>query len=349
MSFRSRFVMKMRPTPGALEMQESSLDIVDPESVAVKIRCASICGTDLGIVDWSKWAARNYAPPFPLGHEFSGEIVEIGRQVNRLKVGDRVCAETHIACGQCEQCRINRRHTCLNLKLFSQQGWGCFSDYTIVPQDVLRKVPPTIPYDKAAVLEPLGISVRSVMALDVRGANLLVVGCGPIGLFTVAVAKLLGAARIVASDLVSDRRRLACEVGADGVVDPRACSLAQQIDEMPHLGKIDAAIDTTGRAEAIREALAILRPGGQLIVVGLSGERVQLDVGRHIVAREIAVRGIYGRLIDETWVQVERLLGAYPMRIDPIVTHAFSLDQFPHAFDVASTRKSGKVMFRLDD
>jgi len=348
MPLRSRFILKSRPVAGALDIEELALPGVGRESVIVKICYAAICGTDLHLYRWNKWAARNYVPPFPLGHEFSGEVVEIGSDVTKVKVGDRICAETHIACGNCQQCRMNRQHTCLNLKLFSKHGWGCFSDYTVVPQGVLRKVPSEIPLNKAVIMEPLGVSVRAIMDVDVRGGNLLVTGCGPIGLFAIAAARAFGASRIIASDPAHGRTKLAQEIGADAIIDPRGACFRTQIQEATSGEGIDVAIETSGYADAIQGALVTLRPGGHLVLLGLSDEEISLDFSCHIVLREISVRGVYGRLLDKTWLQVERLLRSSAINVDTVITHYFALEQFNQAFCLAASESVGKIVFEMN-
>src|SRR5262245_53405203 len=201
MTIQSRFVFKERPESGGLALRSVALSEPGKNEVLVKIHSASICGTDLHIYKWNSWAARTYRPPFRLGHEFGGAVVAIGRDVEGIRLGDHVTAETHIACGNCHQCRLNRRHTCEDLRLFSRVGLGCFSDYSVVPAVALRAVPSDIPLDHLTMMEPLGIAVRALTEARAAGAHVLVLGCGPIGLFAVAAAKAYGAASVTATDL----------------------------------------------------------------------------------------------------------------------------------------------------
>lgn len=347
MTFATRRLIKLRPEPGAIGLEEIALPPPLPDEVVVKVRYAAICGTDLHLYAWNDWAMRRYHPPFPLGHEFSGEVVEIGRDVAGFRPGDRVTAETHFSCGRCRQCRLNRRHTCLNLKVFSRLGRGCFSDYTIAPEQLLRRAPDGVSLRAAAVMEPLGISVRAVLDAQPHGANMLIVGCGPIGLFAIAAARAFGAARIVASDPSPLRRSLAQDIGADAVFDPNGDSMPSRINEITHGEGVEIALDASGNPDAIRQALDCLSPGGALSIVSLPSQEISLDIAQHVVLREIAIRGFYGRLIDETWLQVERLLSRGVVPIDRIVTHDFALDDHRNAFEAALGGGSGKVMFTL--
>jgi threonine 3-dehydrogenase len=335
-------LVKARAEPGALLLDRRPLPALGAQDVLVRVHSAAICGTDLHLYKWNNWASRHYHPPFPLGHEFSGVILEVGAGVTRLTEGERVVAETHLSCGHCEQCRANRRHTCLNLRLFSRLGRGCFCSHTVVPEQTLRKVPEQLDLRVAAIMEPLGVSVRAVMATEIRAARLLVIGCGPIGLFAVAAAKALGAATIVAVDPAPFRRQLAAELGARH-------TLASLDDEADGSGAgaadFDVAIDASGHPGAIRAGLALLKPGGSLIIASLPSEAVSLDLARHVVLREIVVRGVYGRLIDETWLQVENLLAAGTLDVRPILTHSFPLADYDRAFKTAASGEAGKVLF----
>src|SRR5262245_41079025 len=199
MSIQSRFVFKERPESGAIGLRSVVLANPEGEQVLVKIHSASICGTDLHIFKWNDWSARVYRPPFRLGHEFGGTVTAVGPDVKGIKPGDHVTAETHIACGHCHQCRLNRRHTCENLQLFSQIGLGCFSDYTVIPAAALRVVSGDIPLDHLTMMEPLGIAIRAVIEASIAGAHVLILGCGPIGLFAIAAAKAYGASSATAT------------------------------------------------------------------------------------------------------------------------------------------------------
>lgn len=338
-------VIKSHAGAGGLAMQTQDVPALGPRDVLVRVRQSAICGTDLHLYKWNDWAARNYKPPMPLGHEFAGEVIQVGGAVEHIKLGQHVAGETHLSCGACRQCRLNRRHTCENLRLFSKLDVGCFSDYLVVPDQVLRPVHPELPYSKAAIMEPFGVGVRAAMEVDLRGQNLLVVGCGPIGLYTIAAARHLGATTIIAADPSAYRRKLALAVGATAEVDPTTTPLGGAVREITRGENADVAIDASGSIKAIQDALACLVAGGKLVLVGVPSEPVPIDVSRHVINREIKIQGTYGRLIDETWLTAERLMLSGQLNLDAIVTHTLPLDRFQEAFDLAASGNAGKVTF----
>jgi threonine 3-dehydrogenase len=336
MGVASRFVFKERPESGALAIR--SIDLGDPKGtdVLVRIHSASICGTDLHIYRWNDWAARTYRPPLPLGHEFGGVVVAVGPSVTGIGPGDHVTAETHIACERCYQCRLNRRHTCDNLQLFSRLGLGCFSDYAIVPAAAIRIVPRDIPIELATLMEPLGISIRAITEARVAGQRVLVLGAGPIGLFAVLAARAHGAAEIVATELSPSRRELALQVGADVSGAPDLLAERAQV--------FDAVIDTTGQVAPVCAALDHIRSGGRMVFAGLYDELLPLDVTRHVVLREISLSGVYGRKLDETWIATERLLRTHASTVASVVTDRLLLADFDRAFEQALSGKGGKIV-----
>lgn len=338
-------VVMTRPEADAIALVRRPLKRMASDEARLRILSAGICGTDLHLVRWNAWAASAYRPPFALGHEFCAEVVETGESVLHVRPSDRVVAETHLACGHCRQCRANRRHTCENLQVFSRLDRGAFADYAVVPAALLRRVPEGVTPALASLFEPLGIAVRAASVGDAAGKSLLVTGCGPIGLLTVAVARAYGAHRIVVSDVVRHRLELALQLGADVAIDVSQQALRDGI-EGEH---IDVAIDASGNSRAINEALACVTTGGQLILTGMPEEAVSLDLARHVLLREVAIRGLYGRLIDETWLAAERLMTAPQFDLAPIITHRFALTEFAQAFACAKSGLAGKVLFHIAD
>jgi len=342
---RTRVLIKTRPEPGAVDLVMRPLPALRPDEALVRVRHAGICGTDLHIIAWNDWAARSYRPPFALGHELCGEIVDIGGS-SAFRVGDRVTAETHLACGTCRQCRLGRGHVCLDLMVFSRLDRGAFADYTVVPSALLRRVPDGIPDTVAAVMEPLGIAVRNVSETGVAGHDVLVTGCGPIGLFTIAAARAFGAARIFASDPVAERRALALRAGASEAFDPTAGSIAERVMSETGGHGADVALETSGSPAAIADALRSLSSGGTVIISGLPARDVAIDLAGMVVLREITIRGVYGRRLDRTWVETERAL-ASSLQVGPILTHSFALDDFERAIATAAAGACGKVLFEM--
>lgn len=331
---------KAAPEPGGLQLTRRRIRPLRVDEVLVRVHRAAICGTDLHIFRWNTWAARSYQPPFALGHELSGEVVAVGEDVTRVNVGDRVSLETHLACGYCSQCKAGRGHTCLELRTFGKLDQGAFAEYTIVPQTLLRAVPTEVLHKHACLMEPLGIALRAIHESAVGNGNLLVTGCGPIGLMSIAIARHLGARSIVATDFSRSRLDLALAVGA---------ALAVQADELAlhsiRNGGFDAAVDASGNPAAILEAMSLVQPGGIVVVTGMPTDPVAIDVARQTVLREVVLKGIYGRLIEETWREVSVLMPALTQELDCIVTHEFSLSEFKQAFEIAASAQAGKVEF----
>jgi threonine 3-dehydrogenase len=338
-----RVVILARPQAGAIALVPRTLPDMAPDEARLRILSAGICGTDLHIVRWNTWAASAYRPPFALGHEFCAEVVETGASVSHIRPGDRVVAETHLACGHCRQCRANRRHTCDNLRVFSRLDRGAFADYAVVPAALLRRVPEGVASEIASLSEPLGIAVRAASTGSVSGKHILITGCGPIGLLTVAAARAYGAHRILVSDVLSHRLALALQLGADVAID----ASRQRLHDGVGSELIDVAIDASGHAPAINDALACVSTGGQLILTGMPEEAVSLDLARHVLLREVTIRGLYGRRIDETWLAVERLMVSPRFNLAPIITHRFALTEFAQAFACAKSGLAGKVLFHI--
>lgn len=344
MADQSRSLLKEEAAPNSLALRSRALPPLGETDVLVRIQSASICGTDLHIYKWNDWAARNYRPPMPLGHEFGGTVAGVGAAVRRVRVGDAVTAETHLACGECRQCRLGRGHTCDDLRLFSRMGLGCFADFTVVPEAVLRVVPADVPAGLATIMEPLGVSVRAVTEVPVAGANVLVLGCGPIGLFAVGAARAYGAGRIVAADLSAYRLDLAERLGADIAVNPAERSIASVMPAALAKEKFDVVIETSGSERALDEAFESIRKGGDVVFASMPDKPFRIDLSRYLILREIGLRGVYGRRLDETWLRVEGLLRTHGQVLAQVLTHRFPLADFDAGFALASAGMAGKVV-----
>jgi threonine 3-dehydrogenase len=338
-------LLKTRATKGGVELANRPLPSIGAQEVLIKVKMAAICGTDMHIYEWNPWAAANYKLPLALGHEFCGEVIATGKGVTKAKVGDKVSAETHLGCGNCEQCRTGRKHTCRNLQLFSKMGLGCFAEYTALPEELARVVPSGIPDSYAAVMEPLGISVRAVAEASVSGKDIMVVGCGPVGLFAVAAAKSLGANTVIATDVSPKRLELAALAGAQVVCNPAMGHLTDIVLEVTGGLGVKVVIETSGSPAGIQNSFSAMAKGGRMVLVGLPSVPVELDIVKDIVTRETTIIGIYGRRIDQTWLLVEKLLLSNTLNIAPLLTHTFTLEQHRAAFEEAESRTSGKILF----
>ena len=339
-----RAIVKAAERPG-ISMQPVPVPEPGPEEVLIRVKAAAICGTDLHISQWNAWAQRaGIRLPLVMGHEFSGEVVGIGSRVRALKPGDHVAGETHLPCGECYQCRNGLQHICQNLKLFGIHRDGCFAEYTTIPELCAYKVPAAIPPRIAAMLEPLGTSLRAVLELDVSGGSVVVIGCGPIGLFAVASAKALGASRIIGLDVREERLALARRVGCHMALDPRQAETAGRIQDATGGVGADAILEASGNAAALEGAFQYLRKGGKVALVGLPSEPVRLNLGPDVVFKEATIIGIHGREMFRTWTRMQQLLGSGLLNVEPIVTHEMRLEEFAEGFALLEAGKGGKVI-----
>jgi len=340
---RMRALIKTSPV-------DTKLDIIDiPEpgraEVLFRVKAACICGTDLQIYNWSPWA-RNAGIKLPLvmGHECCGEVVALGSDVQGLKVGDKISAETHVPCQKCYQCLIGAQHICQNLKTFGIHMNGCFADYAILPAVCARKIPAEISYQAGAVMEPLGAAFRSVMEEEVGGANVVILGCGPIGIFAVTSAVTLGAARIVATDISPSRLKLAEKMGADVILNPHQDKLAESILELTGYYGADVVIDASGNVDAIRGAFSFLRKGGRVALLGVPDRTIELELVSQVVLKEAQIKGIHGRKMFSTWIRVENLLAAGKLNIKPAITHVLPLSKWKEGFKLSLSGEACKVI-----
>jgi threonine 3-dehydrogenase len=223
-------VVKAKAAPG-IELREVPVPVPGPGEVLVRVLAASVCGTDLHIFNWDPWAQGRIKPPLIPGHEFSGAVAGVGAGVTAVKEGDFVSAEMHVACGKCLQCRIGQAHICQHVKILGVDASGAFASYVIIPETNIWKLSPTIPRDWCSLLDPLGNAVHTVLAGDIAARTALVTGCGAIGLFSIAVAKACGAAKVFAVEVNAHRRAVAATMGADLVLDPATDKVEEQILE----------------------------------------------------------------------------------------------------------------------
>jgi threonine 3-dehydrogenase len=341
-------VVKQNFAPGA-SLVEMGIPTLDPGDVLVKVKATALCGTDLHIYEWSPWARHaGIKLPQVMGHEFSGEIVDVGNAVFDLKPGDTVAGETHIPCGRCYQCQNGQQHICANLTLYGVHTDGSFAQYTKIPAVCARKIPASIPFKIGAVLEPLGTAVRTCLDVGVSGKNLAVIGCGPIGLFAVAVSRAMGAAVIVATDVVPERLQLSKEIGADVALNPMEEDPVEAILNTTHGTGVDAVIEASGSVDALNQGFKYLRKGGTVGLIGLPSTPIKLNLGPDVIFKEARIIGIHGRKMFATWITMETMLAKGLLIIDPVISHLKSLAQFEEAFDLIKTGKGCKVILDPD-
>ena len=267
MSDTMQAVVKTKAAPGA-EIREVKVPAFGRNDVLVKVKVASICGTDLHIYEWDRWAQKRIHPPLIPGHEFCGEVAAFGDEVTSVKEGDFVSAEMHVACGKCLLCRTGEAHICQNVKIIGVDADGAFAEYVVIPESNIWKLDPAIPQEYASILDPLGNAVHTVLAGEVAAKTVAITGCGPIGLFSIAVARAVGAAQVFAIEVNEHRRRLAKEMHADLALDPSKEDVKSIIMERTDGLGVDAVLEMAGHPDAIRTAFDIVRRGGRISLLG---------------------------------------------------------------------------------
>jgi threonine 3-dehydrogenase len=341
-----RAIVKTAPGRGA-ELLELPRPEPGPGEALVRVSATSICGTDHHIYEWNAWAEGRLGPRLPqtMGHELCGVVEELGEGADGVAVGDRVSAETHIVCHTCLPCQRRQFEVCLNTSILGVDRDGCFADYITVPAENLWINSPDLPDHVASALEPLGNAVHTAMAEPLEGRRVLVTGIGPIGAFSVGVAKTLGAAEVFASEPNSYRRSLAGAMGADHLIDPLATSLVETIMDLTGDG-VDAVLEMSGHPAALRDAISCVIPGGHIAQLGLFPEDVTLDMNE-LVFKGIRFHAIVGRRIWETWEEMNRLLTDRGLDITPVLTHTLDLEEFEEGMRLMEAGECGKVVLRV--
>lgn len=341
---KMKAVIKAKPGPGA-ELVDMEKPVPGPDQVLVKVLATSICGTDLHIYEWNEWAqARIKNLPQVMGHELCGEVLELGKNVKNVKKGDIISAETHIACGHCYLCHTGNAHICVNGKIFGVDVNGVFAEYAVVPGANAWILDEKIPKDFASVMEPLGNAVHTVLAGEITGNTVLVTGCGPIGVMSVAVSRICGATKIIATELNDYRIQLAKKVGADLVINPKKENVVEKVlKETDGLG-IDVVLEMSGNPIAIKQAFESLRPGGRFSILGIPDKPMEIDLGKDIIFKYITVQGINGRLMFSTWHKTSRFLSSGRLDLEPIITHRFRLEEFEKGMELMQSGNCGKIL-----
>jgi threonine 3-dehydrogenase len=343
-----RALVKHHAGEGAILTEVPIPSKLGPDEVLIKVKATSVCGTDLHIYTWDEWAASRVRPPYVFGHEFSGVVVEKGENVFNVEIGDHVSAETHIVCGYCSACRRGDYHVCLNTKIIGVDRDGCFAEYIVMPAQNLWKNSKDLPFEIASVMEPMGNAVHTVLSGEVAGRSVAVVGCGPIGLMAVAVAKAAGASKVIAIDLNEYRLNLAEQMGATHLVRPDREDPVKTVKEITRGDGVDVSLEMSGHPVAVRQAFQMLTPGGRISILSLPVRPVELDITNEIVFKGITVKGITGRRMYETWKQTSSFLESGLVDLKPLITHRMALEDFEEGFAAMKSGQSGKVVFLLD-
>jgi threonine 3-dehydrogenase len=341
-------ILKENPGQGAV-LKDIKTPKPGPKEVLIKVKMGAICGSDVHIYNWTEWA-QAVVPSLPhiLGHEFAGEIVEVGQEVRNLKPGDHVAGETHIPCDNCYLCLTGQRHICQYMKVYGVHSQGIFSEYAVLPEPCAVKIPKEIPIPVATMMEPCGVAVHGLSQGIVSGRKLTIFGCGPIGLFAVQAAVAYGASRIYAVDISENRMQMAKSLGATKTFHAEKDPVEKIILEETNGLGVDMVLEISGQQKAYDQGLRILRKGGTFVIIGVAAKPIQLEVPTNIMYKEAKLFGITGREMYGTWYQVIDLIQSGKVDLEKVITHRYPLEKYAEAFQVAMNAQHGKVAFNFD-
>ena len=335
-------LVKERAQPG-LTLTEVPIPEVGPGQVKIRILKTAICGTDLHIYNWDAWSERTIKPPLIIGHEFVGEIVELGGGVGSYKVGDIVSGEGHVVCQTCRNCMAGRRHLCKNTFGVGVNRDGCFSEYLVIPAENVVRVMDGIPLDVAACFDPLGNAVHSALKFDLAGEDILITGAGPIGIMAAAICRHCGAKKIAITDLNPYRLELAKEiVPSVWAVNPTEISTSELMKQMGMTEGFDVGLEMSGSEKAFADMVEHMNNGGQISLLGIHSGKTIINWDK-VVFGGLTITGIYGREMFESWYKMMSMLGA-GLDISKIVTHRFDARDYEKGFAVMQNGHSGKVV-----
>ena len=343
MAATMKALRKMQAARG-LSYETAQVPAIGAADVLVRVKTASICGTDLHIYGWDRWSQGRIKPPVTLGHEFCGVVERVGEEVSAVKPGDFVSAEMHVNCGHCHQCRLGEAHICQNLRIIGIDQDGAFAEFVKIPASNIWKLDPAIPEHYGAILDPLGNAVHTVLAGPIAGQTVLVTGCGPIGLMSIAVAKACGSSTVFATETNENRRAMAKKMGADVVLNPTAEDAVARILAETNGTGVDALLEMSGNPTAIQQGFKALRAGGRASLLGIPTESVPLDLVNDVIFKGATVQGIYGRRMYGTWVQMTALLKAGRLDLEPLFGEREPLDKFENAFAKLQGGLAGKIL-----
>ena len=335
-----RALVKTAPKPGL-----TLTDVKDPEvghnDVMIRIRKTAICGTDIHIWKWDEWAQKTIPVPMHVGHEYVGEIVDMGVEVRGFKIGDRVSGEGHITCGHCRNCRAGRQHLCPNTIGIGVNRNGAFAEYMTMPASNLWPIPDQIPSELAAFFDPYGNATHCALEFDLIGEDVLITGAGPIGIIAAGIAKHVGARNVVVTDVNDYRLKLAADMGATRVVNVTNQSLRDVVKDL-HIEGFDVGLEMSGNPRAFNDMLECMYHGGKVAMLGIMPRGAGIDWDK-VIFKGLTLQGIYGRKMYETWYKMTQMvLTGFPLQ--KVLTHQIAIDDFQKGFDLMDAGTCGKVV-----
>ena len=341
-----KVLAKTKPEVG-IWMDDAPIPEIGHNDVLIKIHKTAICGTDVHIYNWDKWAQSTIPVPMTIGHEFMGEVVDLGVEVRGIDIGQRVSGEGHITCGHCRNCRAGKRHLCRNTIGVGVNRAGCFAEYLCIPAGNVFKLPDDVSSDVASILDPFGNATHTALAFDLVGEDVLITGAGPIGIMAVAIARHVGARHVVITDVNDYRLELAEKMGATRAVNVARSSIDDAMAELLMVEGFDVGLEMSGNPQAFRSMLQAMNHGGRVAMLGILPEEAAID-WNWVVFKGLELRGIYGREMFETWYKMTSMLQS-GLDISPVITHHFAIDDFQQGFDIMCSGSSGKVILHWED
>ncbi len=335
-------IVKKKPERGVW-MEDVPMPVIGPNDVLIKIKKAAICGTDLHIYKWDEWAQQTIKTPVIIGHEYMGTVVEVGSEVDRVKVDERVTVEGHIACGFCRNCRRGRQHICDNTIGIGVTRDGGFAEYISVPAKNVLHIDAQISDEMMAIMDPFGNATHTALSFPLLGEDVLITGIGgPIGAMAAAICKFAGARNIIGTDLSKYRRDLARQLGATRVIDPTKESITEAMAKHGMTSGFDIGLECSGSPVAFNDMVNNMYNGGKISLLGLLPQKTQINWSK-LIFKGLTLKGIYGREMYETWYHMEMMLTT-GLDISPIITHRFQADDFQKGFDIMEEGNCGKII-----
>jgi threonine 3-dehydrogenase len=337
-------LVKVSAGPG-FELRDVPRPDIREDEVLIRVRRAGVCGTDVHIYEWDDWARGRCKPPFTVGHEFAGDVVEVGRLVKDVKEGDRVTAEGHIVDGRCLLCRTGNSHVCPYTKIIGVDRDGCFAEFIAMPATNVWHLDDNISYDIGGIHDPMGNAFHTALTAEIPGSTVLITGCGPIGLFAVGICKAAGASRIFATDVNETRLELARAMGAHHAIRPDA---AQELilAHTEGLG-VDVVLEMSGVAAAIHQAFSLVRVGGRVQMLGIPPRPMDVNFATEVIFKGLTIYGVVGRRMYDTWHQMTRFLRSGEFDPAKVITHRFPMERADEAIGAIRSGAAGKVIFEI--
>ncbi|SLN27917.1 L-threonine 3-dehydrogenase [Roseovarius albus] len=345
MQNQMKALVKAQPETG-LWMEHVPVPEPGPNDVLIKVKKSAICGTDVHIWNWDEWAQKTVPVPLVTGHEFCGEIVEIGSAVAGFEVGQRVSGEGHVICGHCRNCRAGKGHLCRNTEGVGVTRAGSFAEYLCLPQTNVVPIPDDISDEIAAIFDPLGNAVHTALSFDLVGEDVAVTGAGPIGIMGAMIAKQVGARKVVITDINPGRLELAREMGVEHTIRADQESLR---DIMPRIGMtegFDVGLEMSGAAPAFRDMISAMNNGGRVALLGIPPASFEIDWNK-VIFKMLHIKGIYGREIFETWYKMIALVQG-GLDVSGLITHRIGIDEFASGFEAMHDGSACKVVMDWD-